>query len=360
MSSFKITNTHIVMLCIFVLGVVLHTFRTQTQGETFVFTDYNKQIQTYYPIAKIRGCPPKDNMWLKLIHLTSPNFNTFVDIGANKGYFSAKFFELWDYECSKINPKNLYTKIKTLSKEQSMRECGHCMDCRDRTKPLIDTFARICSSKTMNPNEAHTLEKMKGKVCTKDNMCNKIKVYSFEPNMVLSKELMTVAKSFGYNNWVVKQTAFTNSCDKKLYFYGDGELGSILSAESRDKGYEVPCNTVDNLGLDFIDFLKIDTEGHDVSVIRSAKNMIENQRINIIYFEYNQNWPDKYRLQEVVEYFKINKYVCFLEGKTLLIELSPFSWDKDTLEKKVWSNIYCINNKHPVVSIFKQYSINSI
>ena len=39
-----------------------------------------------------------------------------------------------------------------------------------------------------------------------------------------------------------------------------------------------------------IHFLKIDTEGNDLLVLRGARNMLEAGRIDLIQFEYNQRW----------------------------------------------------------------------
>ncbi len=43
-------------------------------------------------------------------------------------------------------------------------------------------------------------------------------------------------------------------------------------------------------GIQGIDFIKIDTEGHDLSVIRGCKKMLEKRDIQCIQFEYNWRW----------------------------------------------------------------------
>jgi hypothetical protein len=37
-----------------------------------------------------------------------------------------------------------------------------------------------------------------------------------------------------------------------------------------------------------IDFLKIDTEGHELAVLKGAKNLIAQQKIQLIQFEFNE------------------------------------------------------------------------
>lgn len=41
-------------------------------------------------------------------------------------------------------------------------------------------------------------------------------------------------------------------------------------------------------GIEAIDFLKIDTEGHDLSVLRGCRRMLSERRIRVIQFEYNR------------------------------------------------------------------------
>lgn len=42
--------------------------------------------------------------------------------------------------------------------------------------------------------------------------------------------------------------------------------------------------------IDHIHFLKIDTEGNDLRVLRGASGMLERGRIELVQFEYNQRW----------------------------------------------------------------------
>jgi len=52
----------------------------------------------------------------------------------------------------------------------------------------------------------------------------------------------------------------------------------------------VDCTTIDDFmaesGINHIDFLKIDTEGHDLSVLRGAKQALRDRRIGMIQFEF--------------------------------------------------------------------------
>jgi FkbM family methyltransferase len=57
----------------------------------------------------------------------------------------------------------------------------------------------------------------------------------------------------------------------------------------------VECDTLDafcaRLGVTRIDVLKIDTEGHDMAVLRGASQMLSMQRVRFIYVEFNTMLP---------------------------------------------------------------------
>ena len=57
---------------------------------------------------------------------------------------------------------------------------------------------------------------------------------------------------------------------------------------------EVPTTRLDEFadraGLGHITLLKIDTEGHDVAVLRGARALLAERRISVVQFEYNHRW----------------------------------------------------------------------
>jgi FkbM family methyltransferase len=56
----------------------------------------------------------------------------------------------------------------------------------------------------------------------------------------------------------------------------------------------VPMTTLDayarDADLDHIMLVKIDTEGHDLAVLRGAQGLLDQQRISVVQFEYNHRW----------------------------------------------------------------------
>jgi len=58
------------------------------------------------------------------------------------------------------------------------------------------------------------------------------------------------------------------------------------------QGYQVQITTLDKVAskhkIRQIDFLKIDTEGHELAVLKGAKKLLHNNKIKIIQFEFNE------------------------------------------------------------------------
>jgi methyltransferase FkbM-like protein len=75
-----------------------------------------------------------------------------------------------------------------------------------------------------------------------------------------------------------------------------GMLSSLVRGFSRQSTAErtVALTTLDvevqRRGLDYVDFVKIDAEGHDLHVLRGASELLSLHRIGVIQFEYHEPW----------------------------------------------------------------------
>jgi FkbM family methyltransferase len=74
---------------------------------------------------------------------------------------------------------------------------------------------------------------------------------------------------------------------------GEGSSAVETHSGSSGKLRKIPVVTLDQELLDLthnIDFLKIDTEGYDLKVLKGAEALLRSGRIRFIQFEYNAHW----------------------------------------------------------------------
>lgn len=130
------------------------------------------------------------------------------------------------------------------------------------------------------------------------NKCRK--VYSFEPqkniyNLLLNN--INLNKLTNVTAW--SYALFNKDCQMKIADQSkqDGWVGDIsdenkitsfgsISLEENELG-TIKCKKLDNLINEKIDFIKIDAEGADISIILGAEKLINKYR-PIIIFEYNE------------------------------------------------------------------------
>lgn len=94
--------------------------------------------------------------------------------------------------------------------------------------------------------------------------------------------------------YIKKDGAGTNSLHEEM----------LESVSSREKIVKL---TVDayarEKGIERIDFLKCDTEGHDAEVIYGAKQLLSKGRIAVLQFEYNYRWiASRHYLKDVFDF----------------------------------------------------------
>lgn len=122
-----------------------------------------------------------------------------------------------------------------------------------------------------------------------------IRVYSFEP---VAKTYETLQRNVaGLNNILPFKLALSSNIGP-MTIYTNSKIQAINTLQkvidSPDFSYDgseiVEVSTVDQFCKDHnvthIDMLKIDTEGHDLEVIRGAREMISAKKIDVIQFEF--------------------------------------------------------------------------
>ncbi len=143
-------------------------------------------------IALIRGCPPRDDVWIRQVQLHMPHARTFLDIGSNKGYTGARFFSLWNPELG-MTPQELERHNRASSNLSEFTSCGHCNDCRLMEPQLVDAHERLCGPGRATSQVQSSLAAIRAaqaRVCAaRRKSLRPIRVLSFDGNVRLVEAL---------------------------------------------------------------------------------------------------------------------------------------------------------------------------
>lgn len=121
-------------------------------------------------------------------------------------------------------------------------------------------------------------------------------VFAFEPHPATFADLCSRVASPRFRP---TQVALSNvDGDRDLHVYADSTISSLSPNARFAKRFAlqgaaitVRSTTLDafssSQGIEQIDLLKIDTEGHDLSVLEGAQRMLSERRIGFVYTEFN-------------------------------------------------------------------------
>jgi FkbM family methyltransferase len=121
-------------------------------------------------------------------------------------------------------------------------------------------------------------------------------LHAFEPS---SYTFACLSKALASQRASLRQVALSDRCGTSvLHVVGPGAGTNSLDIASAWQADTTPENVstttldqyADSAGLDDIALVKIDTEGHDLAVLRGARRLLTEQRICVVQFEYNWRW----------------------------------------------------------------------
>lgn len=261
-------------------------------------------------------CPT--SRWLELAANAYPCMSSFVDIGSNKGHTGASFFGLWAREASGLRGVHHWWQ---LAYNSSQSHCGYCRDCLE-----IDRARLVnCTENTAAPTQLHTIQ-----------------VHSFDGSRSLVNHIRTSASRWFprlRENWSVHWGVVSNRSGMATFAQGPGgaETSHIIDPsaatdsarqkDSRSTFEQVRVWTVDEFarahGLQSIDVLKIDAEGHDPMVVYGSRESLHTRRIKLLFFEHNMfpSWVN-IRLESIVVELEEAGYVCYLGGEVAMVRLT--------------------------------------
>ena len=147
------------------------------------------------------------------------------------------------------------------------------------------------------------------------------KVIAFEPDKTAFKKLKKLNSNF-CNRFKAYNLALSEK-NQHLYFYFTGAKSQLSSLEknivklnyvekSKLKKKKIKCFKGDNLiinkmKINKVDFIKVDTEGHDLKVLKGLKKTIAKSKTKFIQFE--MNWHNLFSNTNLYQFaLEFNKY----------------------------------------------------
>ena len=140
-------------------------------------------------------------------------------------------------------------------------------------------------------------------LCLRDHL-PAASIYAFEPAESVYQELARRINAAGANRQIQAYNLGFSDSEKlvELYSYTvEGQDASVLSSIDRrlptqvldvrtHRSEQIRVRTIDAFcaaeGIDRVDFLKLDVEGHELSVLRGARRMLTAGAISAIQFEF--------------------------------------------------------------------------
>jgi FkbM family methyltransferase len=184
-------------------------------------------------------------------------------------------------------------------------------------------------------------------------------VYAFEPvpttylmaEKALRDKHQVKLHQFGLYNENCSLDIFNDSSNPNNQIssvYAEGLVDFYATTELQQQKIEV--KTLDNFceenGISSIDFIKIDVEGAELTVLQGAENMIRNNGLKMVQFEFNDfNISSRTFMQD---FYKLLKgYRFFRITARGLINMGAYSTDHEIFK---YQNILAV---HPSVDGFK-------
>jgi FkbM family methyltransferase len=129
-------------------------------------------------------------------------------------------------------------------------------------------------------------------------------IYAFEPSLATFRTLVKHLAEAGENGRIKPHNIGFSDAEKTLELYSytiEGQEVSLLSSidlrqptqvvdVKTSASEQIQVRTIDRFceteGIERIDFLKLDVEGHELAVLRGARRMLTDRRVKMIQFEF--------------------------------------------------------------------------
>lgn len=186
-------------------------------------------------------------------------------------------------------------------------------------------------------------------------------VHCFEPGLEAYDELKS--KFEEKKNVVCNNIALSDTEGEKT-FYNNNEsttYSSFYKMKGSKQSVEVctvKSTTLDNYCkqnlIDKIDLIKIDTEGHELAIIKGGRNLFEKGAVEIVQFEYGHAAQSaRVFFYDLIEFFSSYGYIVY--------KLKPSGWElvlySPWMEGCPYANFFAIKNESVFMPEIKKHEI---
>jgi len=169
------------------------------------------------------------------------------------------------------------------------------------------------------------------------------KVYAFEPQLVLCKIAQANLAFNDLDNVELHNQAVGDVPGEVLvpiFQYDHAANYGMIGEQQWGKGVPVQVVTIDSLGLDRLDFLKVDVEGMEERVLRGAAATIAAQR-PLVFVENDRAETSK----SLVEYIQSLDYTPYWFATPLYHPSNFYQNDKNDFGNQCSFNMFCNPNE---------------
>lgn len=175
-------------------------------------------------------------------------------------------------------------------------------------------------------------------------------VVGFEPDPQNRKEIL------GHKNMAIHNYAISDHIDEGVDFFTSKESSGISSllnfSESHESSYKVDIKTLDviieEMDITDVGFLKIDTEGYDLNVLKGLTFDKIKPRIVLCEFEDNKTLKLDYSYKDMGDFLISQGYIVYLSEWWPITKYgSNHSWKKIqkypvSIDDNAWGNFIAI------------------
>ncbi|WP_445176620.1 FkbM family methyltransferase [Microcoleus sp.] len=198
------------------------------------------------------------------------------------------------------------------------------------------------------------------------NICPDVQIHLFEPAPPIYQTLLqNLAEPIKTGQIVLNNLAIAHQQEIRKFYYSENFLGASkfhrrFETEKQyniqsPQPFQILTATLDDYvqtrGIKRINFLKIDTEGDELEVLRGASNLLQKGKVDYIQFEYGGTFVDaNITLKQVFEHLQKFRYTIFKIRPHALQALPEFLPEYENYE---YSNFLAVNERFTAL-IFSQ------